>query len=424
MARRASLGVCWPNAEQELLLRAALGSGAGAVAAWRAWRRAVDIAEIDAGSFRLLPLLYRNLTALGVETRELGKLKGVYRQSWYRNRVGLRTLAEVLHALREAGVDAIVLKGAALTLACYRDPGVRPMKDLDVLVAPERDAEAAAAVGRLGWAPSPMDYRAAAAESHFRAEGGRELDVHRYLLHHDRYSGADDALRAAAVPLDVEGEPARALAPAHQLFHVLVHGIAWNPVPQIRWVADAITVIRSAGASLRWDTVVAETTRRGFVPPVRAGLGYLRATFDAEVPSDVLRALEDAPVSRLHRLEHWAEQRGPYTPLGWAPLFFCWYVRTLQGTGVRPGVAGYLRFLRSHLGVRTLPAFVLLLLWKLAVTAGRIVGHAAATATATLRRAARRPAPRLAEPQAGTLPPLRDTVRSQRTDGAEPQRRD
>lgn len=393
MRRRASLGVCWPNAEQELLLRAALGRGPGAVDAWRAWQRSVNIAEVDAGSFRLLPLLYRNLTSLGLDPNELGKLKGVYLQSWARNQIAMRTLAQVLRALRGAGVEAIVLKGAALALLCYRDLGVRPMKDLDVLVPPERNADAAETAAGIGWLPSPMDYRGAEAESHFHTENGRELDIHRYLLQHDRYAGADDTLWAAAVPLEVEGVATRALSAADQLFHVLVHGIAWNPVPQIRWAADAVTVIRSAAPGLDWVRVLEQTTTRGFVPAVRSGLEYLRPTFEVEIPADIVRELESVRVTRLHRLEHWAEQRGPFTPLGWAPLFFCWYVRTLQGTGRRPGVAGYLRFLRNHLRAQSLPRFARLLAWKLVLTAGRLIGHTAARAASAMVRLARRTLP-------------------------------
>lgn len=389
MDRRNPDGFCWPNAGQELVLKAALGSGARAVEAWRAWRRSVDIAEVDAGSFRLLPLLYRNLTSQGCDPEELGKLKGIFRQSWCRHQVGLHALAGVLRALQDAGVETIVLKGAALALLCYRDPGVRPMKDLDVLVPPARRTEADDAVQRQGWRPLAMVDPDAIAERHYSAAGGKELDIHHYLLPYDRYTGADDSLWSAAVPLEIEGVVSRALAPADQLFHVLVHGVAWNQVPQVRWVADAVTVIRSAATRLDWDRVLEQTTRRSFVPAVRSGLDYLRRTFEVDVPADVVRRLDAVQVSRGHRLEHWARQRGPFTPLGWAPLIWCGYVRTLQGTGLRPGLSGFMRSLRHQLPAQNVFTFGLLLAWKVLRAPTRQIAHLAWRTRAAAARVAR-----------------------------------
>jgi Uncharacterised nucleotidyltransferase len=366
-------GVCWPDAAQELLLKAALTSGAAAVEAWRSWQGSVALEDVDPGSFRLLPLVYRNLTSQGRDPDELGKLRGVFRQSWCRHQVAVRALAGALRALHGAGADAIVLKGAALALLCYRDPGVRPMKDVDLLVPPERRAAAVGAVEGLGWRGLEMADRAATAEMHFRAGGGPELDLHWYLLPFDCYPGADDDLRPAAVPLDVEGVAAKALGPADQLFHVLAHGIAWNQVPQIRWVADAVVVIRSAGSGLDWDRLLEQSARRGFVPAVRSGLEYLRGTFEVDVPAGVLRRAAAIPVSRASRFERWATERGPLTPLGWAPTLWCSYVRTLRGGGLKPGLAGFVRFLRARIRAGNAFAFGVLLAWKALRSPARLI---------------------------------------------------
>ena len=54
-------GFFWPTHEQELLLKAVLLQGEGSIAAWKSWADAIDFDQLDAGSQRLLPLLYRNL---------------------------------------------------------------------------------------------------------------------------------------------------------------------------------------------------------------------------------------------------------------------------------------------------------------------------------------------------------------------------
>ena len=58
---------CWPSLQQLLLLRAALWQGAAALAAWSEWADSADLDRIDNGSQRLLPLVYANLHALGLE---------------------------------------------------------------------------------------------------------------------------------------------------------------------------------------------------------------------------------------------------------------------------------------------------------------------------------------------------------------------
>ena len=85
MGGNAGAGGAWPSENQELLLRAGLLRGAEATDAWQRWQIANDINKIDQGSFRLLPLVYRNLSANSVNYPLTGRLKGIYRFTLYRN---------------------------------------------------------------------------------------------------------------------------------------------------------------------------------------------------------------------------------------------------------------------------------------------------------------------------------------------------
>ena len=100
---------CWPLPDQALLLRAALADGTAALDAWTSWERGVALDRIDAGSLRLLPLAYHNLTRLGVDPASLGRIRGVYRQAWYRNHLIIGRLADLLVVFRQAGLDTLVL---------------------------------------------------------------------------------------------------------------------------------------------------------------------------------------------------------------------------------------------------------------------------------------------------------------------------
>jgi len=92
-----------------------------------------------------------------------------------------RQLAELLAALDEAGVPALVLKGAA-TGAFYPDPGLRAYTDLDFLVPNAQVGRAETVLRELGYVlhPSPSWW-----QDHFqhlppmaRPDGGLSVEVH------------------------------------------------------------------------------------------------------------------------------------------------------------------------------------------------------------------------------------------------------
>lgn len=68
-----------------------------------------------------------------------------------KNRVLLTTAAELTQTLAEAGVAYAVRKGAYLTPAVYGDPGLRPMSDIDIFVAPTASREVTEILKQAGF---------------------------------------------------------------------------------------------------------------------------------------------------------------------------------------------------------------------------------------------------------------------------------
>jgi hypothetical protein len=338
-----------PTEDQILLLRAALLDAADARPSWERWRAGNTLDTADSASLRLLPLVYRNLSSAGLDESDLGKLKGAYRAAWVRNQLLFKRAAEVLGALGDAGVQTMLLKGVALSVAHYRDEGVRPMDDIDVLV-PRRDFERAFAVlTRAGW-KSDRESRSAAGLTAMHAQNlqhrdGHSLDLHCYAL---MQAAVDDPFWSAAVEIELMGVPTRALCPADQLLHVAVHGAHWSNVTSVHWLADAVVVERSAGIGLDWDRVVAEASRRRVTVALAAALECLVGSIDFPLPEWVLERLENAPKGRLERWAHRAALRPPGGG-NWLPVVLDQYVRrsrvdrSLRLTG----------FLREFYGVRT-----------------------------------------------------------------------
>lgn len=236
---------------QEAALRAALLPAEDAVAGWDALRALThDLDQTDGATFRLLPLAYRNLRGAGLSEGELGPLKGIYRQSWYRNRLTLASAGRVLETLASAGIEAVALKGLGLVATAYRDAALRPMHDIDILVRPREWRTAARALMASGWAPlrgteQDLFRRIRVIHACALAEGGLEVDLHRYMLEESCRPGSDEHVWRRAVDASIGGTRVRVASAEDQFIHVCVHGTR-DPEPSPRWIADAVTLLRAA----------------------------------------------------------------------------------------------------------------------------------------------------------------------------------
>jgi hypothetical protein len=331
----------WPTAEQELLLRAAVLEGDAAAAAYREWAARVDLDDLDYGSQRLLPLLYRRLRHLGVESTHVAKFKGAYRQALYRNTITLRSAVGVLRVLRSTGIDALVLKGVAMVALYYRELGVRPMSDFDILVRPTDVRRAIQVLEHNRWSrrrgpPFTDGFFTVHYGWPFRHPNGAELDLHWYLLDQSCAPDADAELWHAARPAEVEGHPVRVLNPTDQLLHVCVHGAEWDRLPNLRWVADALIIVKQSADQVNWNRLVSQAKSHGVVIPVQATLAYLRDRFQAAVPEQALRELRVTPTTRQQRLEfRWRASQ----PRLLHPLLKIWF-GYLRDRRTRPEGAG------------------------------------------------------------------------------------
>lgn len=351
-----------PTPEQLLVLHAALDEPVAGRAAWKRWRGSVEFDDVDGGSARLLPLVYRNLGPDAFDTEVAGRLKGLYRRAWSQNQLIFERAGEGISALEAAGIQTLVTKGASLAVLSYRDVGVRPMDDADVLVPIERTREAIEVLTSAGWSADQDDPLAWAQVHHslgFAGPAGGNLDLHWFALWQP---ARDEELWRASVPLDLAGVATRAPSPADQLLLACVHGTPWCPLPPFPWIADAVAVIRSAGEDLDWDRVAGEAERRRLTVATGAALAYLREELGAPVPGRVLDRLGAAPVSRRERAAFRAARR-PAGPVRTLRMAWDRYrrLRDLDTGAPQPG--GFVSFACRFWGLDSA--------WQLPLRAGR-----------------------------------------------------
>ncbi|MDX6512137.1 MAG: hypothetical protein QOE36_1641 [Gaiellaceae bacterium] len=235
-------------------------------AAWGRVKRSLELDDVDSGSFELLPLLYRTLADSGVEDAMLGRLKGVYRRTWYGNQLLIRRTGGAVEALRAEGVEAMVFGGAALGIRYYKHFGARAMADTAVAVP----AAAARRAGELLGVGIPT-------------------------------AQLDDVLWAGRVPLALGDVAAYAPCAADELLRICAQAI--SGAGSCRWAADAVVLLRSQ-RDIDWDRLVARARRLGVTPHLRLTLAYVRETLDAPVAASVLDSLDAAArpldYARLH----------------------------------------------------------------------------------------------------------------------------
>ena len=307
----------WPTRDQELLLRAALLRGELALESWNEWRRSVNVDVIDYGSHRMIPQLYRNLQRHGVKDPLMERLKGVYRYYLYKNELLMHRIGILLAAFEDAGIKTIVLKGAALIQLYYRESGLRPMLDADVLVHAHQAEQAMELLTRLSWKSvryrQPQMRIPIVHSTPFEDGGGRQVDLHWHLFWECFNANDDDDYWQSAIPIQIGGAQTLALSPTDQLLHTCWHGARWNEVPPIRWIADAMAILGASAAEIEWPSLLRKAQKHRIVLPVKDSLEYLKNRFDVPVPDTLLKSLSAVRISKIER-ENYEVTLNPMAP--------------------------------------------------------------------------------------------------------------
>jgi hypothetical protein len=195
----------------------------------------------------------------------------------------------------------MILKGAPLATAYYRDLAVRSMDDIDLLVRFEDAQTAAHLLAGMGWAPnlsltgleSNLRYDN---ERHFSKQEKEKIDLHWHLLPFCVGPHADDSFWEGSREMQFESNTVRALNPADQLLHTCAHGAEWGRAATVQWVADAMVILRET-PDLDWDRLQSQARTRELTMCIREALRYLHDEFEAPVPSEVLRGLYSTGVT-------------------------------------------------------------------------------------------------------------------------------
>jgi len=308
--------LAWPPSLDALtpFLRALGSVDASALGAWivteqpgTAW-----VAWLDAQG--LAPYVFHTLQALHLPSRLPGDVEDALRAAYYQgagaNAVQRQELSSALRALASAGVEGVLLKGAALACTAYPDPLCRPMGDIDFWVQPARLPAAIIALEAIGYRAGTRDDRPPALAALIGGEqqmlgrkpgaGLIELQWPAWRGEWYRHTALTDyaGIWERCRPATIEGQPARVMAPEDALVHLCLHE-AVNHQFSAPWLRSLLDVHLAAQVQgLDWTILATRARSWRLATPVWAMLSLARAFFATPVPEATLSAL--AP-GKMHR---------------------------------------------------------------------------------------------------------------------------
>jgi hypothetical protein len=214
----------------------------------------------------MAPLVYSHFQAANItipedSRRALMALTLRHRRS---NDIRYSVLADLLAALRDEDIGVLVLKGAALALTVYSRPGLRPMRDIDILVRKRDALRAQMMLVDLGFqaiVPQSVDE----STTHHLPVAQREEDgltvsveVHFRLLPYTEHALTYEELITNATSFSVNEIAAKTLSNEDMLWHIYRHSFALPQIDQslrLVWVADFISVVEKYVDEIDWDLV-------------------------------------------------------------------------------------------------------------------------------------------------------------------------
>ena len=256
------------------------------------------------------PLLLRRLQGLvpmpSIPAVAAARLRDSHQRTAMRNMLWLRELARLLRGLGDRGIDVMVLKGAYLASTVYGDPGLRAMKDVDVLVRRCDLAAAYRALGELGYDTGEL----ADLEAHIEVECARHhhlppvtmagtgpVEVHWSITPPCVQVSIDiDGVWERAGETCIAGARAMAMAPDDLLLHLSLHAALQHRFRmRQRHLCDIAVTLTRFRDRIDWARLAAVANASGASPFVYCALRVAESVLGAPVPQ--------AEVERLARSE-------------------------------------------------------------------------------------------------------------------------
>jgi len=217
-----------------------------------------------------------------------------------------KQLSELLPALEQRNIKSVLLKGTAFW-TCIYEPGERPVSDIDILIRTTDTDLADEALRSLGYSGERNPLRPASEREYNNRhyyphpkEHGLMLELHRRILHRQRYDIDTEGLFSRAIPCRIGSASALQLSVEDNLLHLAMHRTVHGDgfTPDCRNIEDAHRII--ARMPVDWMALVDRAHAWGCATALWILLDSVRSRNDSAVPHGVLASLEPSIARRRY----------------------------------------------------------------------------------------------------------------------------
>ncbi|MEM7342775.1 MAG: nucleotidyltransferase family protein [Chloroflexota bacterium] len=243
--------ICWPDVSSHNMKKAELQKISRA--------DLIQRAEIQGVS----PLLYQTLSSTPdlIPLALKRELQALYVRHRHASQTRMTIALEVMSAYETQKIDVLWLKGFALAHLVYPEPALRPMRDMDLLVAPEQAILAQQTLTSIGF-EAPLPSTSHLPSKHLEAatlqrEGFTiSIEVHHNAFHDDFYASLSvPELSGPPLAFQIGNKTAYTLGYEDMLWHLCGHIVNIAHPVKLIWISDIVRFAEMFKTKIDWDQV-------------------------------------------------------------------------------------------------------------------------------------------------------------------------
>jgi hypothetical protein len=218
-------------------------------------------------------------------------LRLAYLRASVANHLAFQELSFWIDRFEREQIPLIVLKGGALGVTIYPDIALRPMGDLDLLIAPEAVERATRALieeGYVAFAEMAPEFasRFSVEQSFFR-KGNRpsQIDLHWHVFTTPYYFERIPVewFRQRTMEISVNKRRAFAFSPTAQLLHLSAHYMLHN-YRRLIWSYDLALLVARCFRQIDWEDVIKAAAEFGLSQALYEALSEVRERWGVRIP--------------------------------------------------------------------------------------------------------------------------------------------
>ena len=224
---------------------------------------------------------------------EIETLRLAYVRASVANRQAFQELSFLIDRFEREKIPLIILKGGALGVTIYPDTALRPMGDLDLLIAPDAVERARRALIEQGYVAYAEMSRGFAnrfsVEQAFLRKGNRpsQIDLHWHAFTTPYYFERIPVewFRRRTMEISINHRRAFAFSPTAQLLHLSVHYMM-HSYRRLIWSYDLALLIARRHEHIDWEDITGSAAEFGLSQVLYEALSEVRKRWGIQVPVD------------------------------------------------------------------------------------------------------------------------------------------